>query len=165
MTTEINATKSSQVKATKVEVKTEELSEETKQQLAALGITAEEGMTEEKAKELIEEARMEEADKLAPEQEAGVMEISADIKNLASVVGLSYEDNATPDDILIAIAEELEAQIDESENNPQALSTLMSYYHTLNSLDAQLDAVYQGESKLFNAMELMAANNRKQFGF
>ena len=165
MTTEINATQAAQVKTSKAGANTtEELSEETKRQLEALGITATEGMTEAEAQEIIEEAEQERNTNIgvaAP----GVTEVSTDIKTFAAVVGLSYEDSATPDEILIAIAEELEAQIDDAENNPQALSTLMGYYHRLSALDAQLDEIQHGESKLFAAMDFMANSNKKEFGF
>lgn len=165
MTTEINAANSAQVKTNSIgTAKTEELSDETKRQLEALGISVTTGMTEAEAQELIDEAQEDDELFKAP-QAADSFEVSSDIKTLASVVGLSYEDNDSADEILVRIAEELEAQIDDAENNPQALSTLMGYYHKLSDLDAQLDAVQQGQSKLFNAMDLMAANNRKQFGF
>lgn len=166
MTTEINATQSAQLKTASAGTgTTEELSEETKRQLEALGITATAGMTEAEAQEMIDEAREEKAENGAAPAAAGATEISYDIKTLASVVGLSYEDTDTPDDILAAIADELEAQIDEAENNPQALSTLMGYYQRLSSLDAQLDEIQHGESKLFAAMDFMANSNKKELGF
>lgn len=166
MTTEINATQSVQAKKANAGFNdVEELSDETKNQLEALGITVTAGMTEAEAQELIEESKEESFEKTSVQQKPGAVEISTDIKNLASVIGLSYEDDDTPDEILTRIAEEIEAQIDDAENNPQALSTLMGYYHQLSSLDAQLDAVQSGENKLYAAMDLLANSNRKQFGF
>lgn len=91
--------------------------------------------------------------------------LNSDIKNLAAVIGLSYENTDTPEEIIAALADELEAQIDESENNPQALSMLMGYYNKLNSLDAQLDKIKHGETKLFSTMDMIAQKNREEFGF
>ncbi len=90
--------------------------------------------------------------------------LQSDIKKLANAVGISYQKEDTPEEILISISEELEAQIDDAEDNPQALSTLMGYYRQLNTLDARLDAIQFGESKIFDAMNLLSQNNRKEFG-
>ena len=119
-------------------------------------------MTEAEAAEIIEAKEVQEE----PEpQSVMAVALNTDIKNLAAVVGLAYESTDTPDEILAAIADELEAQIDEAENNPQALSTLMGYFHQLSSLDAQLDEIKDGETKLFSAMDMMAHKNREEFGF
>lgn len=163
MTTEINAAQAAQVQAA-AGVPVEELREETKQELEALGIVAIEGMTEAEAQIIIEEARAEQED-IAPQQAAGRAEINSDIKNLATIVGISYEDKSPPEEILVAIAEELEAQIDEAEGNPKELSTLMGFYRRLSALDAQLDELQGGQAKLFAAMDLAAKDNREAFGF
>lgn len=163
MTTEINAAQTVQLK--KNNAGFDELSDETKRQLEALGITVTAGMSEAEAQEIIEEKMYENSPESSVKPKNGAIEINSDIKNLAAVVGLSYEDDDTPDEILTRIAEEIEAQIDDAENNPQALSTLMGYYHKLSDLDAQLDALQYGESKIYAAMDLMAASNKKQFGF
>lgn len=165
MTTEINAAQKVQAQTNVGFEEVEELSNETKRQLETLGITVTAGMTEAEAQELIDEAKEDTFTKLPVQPKNGAVEINTDIKNLANVVGLSYEDDDTPDEILTRIAEEIEAQIDDAENNPQALSTLMGYYHQLSSLDAQLDAIRSGENKIYAAMDLLAHSNRKQFGF
>ena len=68
-----------------------------------------------------------------------VQTVNKDIKNLANTFGLKYEVENTPDEIIFAISEEIEAQIDESEDNPQELSVLMSYMHKLNTLNSILN--------------------------
>ena len=93
------------------------------------------------------------------------LKVSNDIKNLAADVGLSYEDTDTPDEIIAAIEDELQAQIDDAENNPQALSTLMGYYGRLNMLDKQLDELYDDAEELFSAMDMLTGKNREEFGF
>lgn len=75
-------------------------------------------------------------------------EVRADIENLASVIGLSYEKTDTPDEIMMAIEEELQAQIDEAEENPKELSVLMGYYRRLDSLDSLLDELEEIETEL-----------------
>lgn len=92
-------------------------------------------------------------------------ELENDLQDLAESVGLSYESTDTPDEIIAAIAEELEAQIDDAETNPQALSTLMGYYHQLNNLDALLDEIRQEEAKLNSFMNAPADIGREEFGF
>ncbi len=67
--------------------------------------------------------------------------VDKNIKNLASAIGLSYERTDTPDEILLAIEDELQAQIDEAEENPQELSALMGYYRQLHTLDKILDEI------------------------
>ncbi len=161
MTTEINAAKSAGMTPAFADF-SNELSEETKIELQELGVTVTADMTEAEAAEIIEAKEVQEE----PEpQSVMAVALNTDIKNLAAVVGLAYESTDTPDEILAAIADELEAQIDEAENNPQALSTLMGYFHQLSSLDAQLDEIKHGETKLFSAMDMMAHKNREEFGF
>ncbi|MBR6099219.1 hypothetical protein IKP85_05675 [bacterium] len=93
------------------------------------------------------------------------LKVSNDIKSLAEDVGLSCEATDTPDEIIAAIADELEAQIDDAENNPQALSTLMGYYSRLNSLDQQLDEIYCRADEMFSARDMYTVKNREEFGF
>jgi hypothetical protein len=165
MTTEINSAQAAQMSGG-IFGANEEISQETREELDALGIAITPGMTETQAREKIEEVRFEDYDTEddTTSQSVGNIELKSDIKNLASAIGISYQDTDTPDEIIIAISEELEAQIDEAENNPQALSTLMGYYRKLSSLDEQLDAVKSGQNKIFDAMDLLSANNRKEFG-
>ncbi len=165
MTTEINSAQAAQMSGG-IFGANEEISQETREELDALGIAITPGMTETQAREKIEEVRFEDYDTEddTTSQSVGNIELKSDIKNLASAIGISYQDTDTPDEIIIAISEELEAQIDEAENNPQALSTLMGYYRKLSSLDEQLDAVKSGQNKIFDAMDLLSTNNRKEFG-
>ena len=88
-----------------------------------------------------------------------------DLQDLADAIGFSYESTETHDEIIAAIAEELEAQIDDAETNPQALSTLMGYYHQLNNLDALLDEIKQEEAKLYSFTEMYSETDSKEFGF
>ena len=80
-------------------------------------------------------------------------EVRADLENLAAVIGLSYEKSDTPDEIMMAIEEELQAQIDEAEENPKELSVLMGYYHRLDALDSLLEEIEQTE------IEVKSINN------
>ncbi len=92
-------------------------------------------------------------------------QLENDLQDLAGTIGLSYESTDTPDEIIAAIAEELEAQIDEAETNPQALSTLMGYYHQLNNLDARLEEIKREESILYSSMNMLPRKNEVVFGF
>ncbi len=85
--------------------------------------------------------------------------LEKDIKNLARTIGLKYENEDSDDEIILAIAEELEAQIDDAEGNPQELSTLMMYLHKLNSLDERLRELNEVE----NAVEDFAGFDVQSF--
>ena len=89
-----------------------------------------------------------------------IQNVKTDIKNLAKIFGLKYECDEAPFEILFAIEEELEAQIDEAEENPQELSTLMAYMHKLNSLDAILNEIYEVEA-MFKPTQLIKGKNLK----
>ena len=164
MTTEINAAQAAQLGH--ANNSRAELSEETIKKLQEFGIAATASMTEAEAEEIIKEMedKQEEQENIY-NNALGEKEINNDIKNLASAVGLSCDANEEPEEILVAIAEEIEAQIDDAENNPQALSTLMGYYNKLSVLDAQLEEIHSGAKKLFSAMDVMANKNREEFGF
>lgn len=162
MTTEVESVSVAKSRARFAQTTTEELSESTKKELQALGITPEEGMTEAQAQAKIQEARME---KFLNRDTATEVEITSDIKNLAATIGLSIDEGTSTDEILVQIAEELEAQVDEAEGNPQELSALMGYFKQLSNLDAQYSDIQRGQSKLFNAMELISQNNKQEFGF
>lgn len=69
-------------------------------------------------------------------------EICSKIRLLADEVGLSYEETTLPEEIILALSDELEAQIDNSEDNPTALSELMGLYHKLDALDEALDYIH-----------------------
>jgi uncharacterized phage infection (PIP) family protein YhgE len=163
MTTEINAAQAAQLG--RANNSPAELSEETLRKLQEFGISAAANMTEAEAEEIIQEMEDEQKEPEKIYNTLGEKEINNDIKNLASAVGLRCEANEEPEEILVAIAEEIEAQIDDAENNPQALSTLMGYYNKLSVLDAQLEGIHSGAKKLFSAMDVMANKNREEFGF
>ena len=165
MTTSIKSVNTQETQASALGTtaeETEELSESTKMQLEALGITVTEGMTEAQAQEKIEQAKRQKA------QQAGTpaseTEVTADIKNLASAIGISYEDTTDPQEILTRIAEELEAQIDEAAENPQELNNLMRYYRELTSLDAEYDDIQKGQAKIYSALNMISESNKKAFG-
>lgn len=93
------------------------------------------------------------------------IKLENDLQDLADALGFSYESTRTHDEIIAAIAEELEAQIDDAETNPQALSTLMGYYHQLNNLDALLDEIRQEEDNFNSFMNMPTNTGREEFGF
>lgn len=162
MSTEIKSVSATKSQANFAQTATEELSESTKKELQALGIPTEDGMTESQAQAKIQEARMQ---KLQQSGAGTEVEIASDVKSLAATIGLSVEEGTPTDEILAQIAEELEAQIDEAEGNPQELSALMGYFKELSNLDAQYTDIQRGQSKLFNEMELISQNNKQEFGF
>ncbi len=164
MSTSISSINSNEVVAAQASQAqgTEELSESTKRQLEALGITVTAGMTEAQAQAKIEEAKQQAAMTGTVESET---EVTADIKTLALAVGVVYEDDTSPQEILTKIADELEAQVDEAAENPQVLNTLMSYYRQLADLDAEYDDIQKGQAKIFAALNLISEKNKQEHGF
>ena len=163
MTSEIKSATAAQSQAITPKTSETDLSETTRKELEALGIPVTEGMTEAQAREKIQEARAEQAQGIVGGL-SGEAEVTSDIKTLAATIGLTIEDDSSAEDILEEIAEELEAQIDEAEGNPQELSTLMGYFRQLSKLDAEYTVIQEGQAKLFNAMELVSRANKQDMG-
>ncbi len=163
MTSEIKSATAAQAQAITPKTSETDLSETTRKELEALGITVTEGMTASQAREKIREVRAEEAQGVVGGL-SGEAEVTSDIKTLAATIGLAVADDTSTEDILEEIAEELEAQIDEAEGNPQELSTLMGYFRQLSKLDAEYTVIQEGQAKLFNAMELVSRANKQDMG-
>ena len=163
MTSEIKSATAAQSQAIAPKTGETDLSETTRKELEALGITVTDGMTEAQAQEKIREARAEQAQGVVGGL-SGEAEVTSDIKTLAATIGLAVTDDASAEDILEEIADELEAQIDEAEGNPQELSTLMGYFRQLSRLDAEYSDIREGQAKLFNAMELVSRANKQEMG-
>lgn len=163
--TQINSVNAAQTQAAALgaQEETDELSASTKKQLEALGITVTDGMTESEAQQKIQQARLE-----RQAQEGAQMpsetELMADIKTLAGQIGVVYSDSDDTEAILASIGEELEAQIDESENNPQELSTLMGYFNQLRTLDTTYDEIQSVQDKIYAAMDLVSQGRKQALG-
>lgn len=163
---EINAINATEVQTSAVGVQAEEedeLSTATKKELEALGIPVTEGMTEAEAQEKIQEAKLQKQAAVG-EDAPSEAEIMTDVKTLASQIGVVYSDSDDTEEILANIADELEAQIDEAENNPNELSTLMGYFNKLKDLDTVFDEMQSVQETIYAAMDMVAAKNKKEHG-
>lgn len=163
---EINAINATEVQTSALGVQAEEeeeLSTATKKELEALGIPVTEGMTEAEAQEKIQEAKLQKQAAVG-EDAPSEAEIMADVKTLASQIGVVYSDSDDTEEILANIADELEAQIDEAENNPNELSTLMGYFNKLKDLDTVFDEMQSVQETIYAAMDMVAAKNKKEHG-
>lgn len=163
---EINAINATEVQTSAVGVQAEEedeLSTATKKELEALGIPVTEGMTEAEAQEKIQEAKLQKQAAVG-EDAPSEAEIMADVKTLASQIGVVYSDSDDTEEILANIADELEAQIDEAENNPNELSTLMGYFNKLKDLDTVFDEMQSVQETIYAAMDMVATKNKKEHG-
>ncbi len=148
--------------ATQVAQKEESLSETTQKELEALGIPVTEGMTETQAQQKIQEVKLQQQ---STEGQITETELMADIKTLASQIGVVYSEYEDTEEILVNIAEELEAQIDEAEHNPQELSTLMGYFNRLKGLDTLFDEINSVQNKIYTAMDIVATNKKQELRF
>ena len=142
----------------------DELSTSTKKELEALGIPVTEGMTEAQAQQKIQEARLQKQAEAGIQPDVSEAELMADVKTLAGNIGVAYSDSDDTEEILINIANELEAQIDDAENNPQELSTLMGYFNQLKNLDTVFEEMQTVQSAIYSAMDLVATKNKQEHG-
>lgn len=142
----------------------EELSTATRRELEALGIPVTEGMTEAQAQQKIQEARLQKQAEGMAQPAVTETELMADVKTLAGTIGVVYSESDDTEEILANIADELEAQIDEAEANPQELSTLMGYFNQLKNLDAIFDEIQTVQNSIYKAMDLAAAKNKQELG-
>lgn len=167
MTTSINSVNAGTQAASEVAAKTSSLSDSTKRELEALGITATDGMTESQARQKINNAKNEkEADSGAGQQggNQSESELLADAKTLASEIGVSVASDADISEILDDISIELEAMLEEAENNPGMLSIISSYLTELSNLDEQYDSLQSFQTNMYSSMEMTATNNKLALG-
>lgn len=142
----------------------DELSTSTKKELEALGIPVTEGMTESQAQQKIQEARLQKQAEAGMQPDVSEAEFMADVKTLAGNIGVAYSESDDTEEILINIANELEAQIDEAENNPQELSTLMGYFNQLKNLDTVFEEMQSVQTAIYAAMDMVATKNKQEHG-
>lgn len=147
--------------------KTSHLSETTKAQLEALGITVTDGMTEAEAKQKIAEVQAQREAQNDNQQQQGnssESEILSDAKSLASQVGVSVSSDADVSEILDDIGSRLEAMIEEANNNPAELSQIASYFSQLTSLNDKYDSVQSSQNSLYAAMNMVSTSNKIALG-
>ena len=149
----VNAT--SNAASSDTSVKKSSLSDSTKSKLEALGITATDDMTESEALALIAAAKQENQG----EQNSSESEILSEAKTLASAVGISVSSDDTSE-ILDAIGNELEALLEDAENNPSILPQLSNYLSQLSSLDSRYDTILT----TYAAMDVISNNNKLAHG-
>lgn len=142
----------------------DELSTSTKKELEALGIPVTEGMTESQAQQKIQEARLQKQAEAGMQPDVSEAELMADVRTLAGNIGVAYSESDDTEEILINIANELEAQIDEAENNPQELSTLMGYFNQLKNLDTVFEEMQSVQTAIYAAMDMVATKNKQEHG-
>ncbi len=171
MTTSINSVNAGSTAASETAVKKSSLSDSTKRELEALGITASDGMTESQARQKINAAKNEKGADAGTKQKDGQeqqnateTEILADAKTLASAVGISVGSDDDIAEILDDISAELETMLEEAADNPAILSTVSAYLSELTSLDEQYDSLQSFQTNMYNSMEMTATNNKLALG-
>ena len=167
MTTSINSVNAGSSAASEAVVKKSNLSDSTKRELEALGITATDGMTEAEAQAKISQAQQEENSDNQSEQGQGNQtesEILSSAKSLAMEVGVSVSSDAEITEILDDIGAELEVMLEDAENNPSMLSALSSFLSRLTSLDEQYDTLQSSQENYYSAMNMLSTNNKVALG-
>lgn len=162
----VNSNTASAAASNALTAKTSQLSETTKAQLEALGITATDGMTESEAQQKIAAAQAEQQQENGGQQQnnSSESEILSEAKSLAAQVGVSISSDDDISEILDDIGEKLEVLLEEAENNPGILSTLSGYLSQLTSLDDRYESMQNFQSSLFSAMNMVSTNNKIALG-
>ena len=164
--TSISSVNAGSTAATEVATKKSTLSNSTKNELEALGITATDGMTEAEAQEKIAQAQQEENAENGDEQQgnSSESEILADAKTLAAQVGIPVASDADVSEILDDIGAELETMLEDADGNPAVLSQLSSYLSQLTNLDDQYETLQSAQSSFYSAMNMVSTNNKITLG-
>lgn len=167
MSTSISAVNAGSSAASEAVTKKSSLSNDTKAKLESLGITATEGMTESDAQAKIAAAEEQENSQNGEGQQQGnssEAEIMADVKSLASKVGVSVASDADVSEILDDISSELEVMLEEAETNPAILSQLSAYLSELTGLDDQYQSIQNSQASMYSAMNMISTNNKIALG-
>ena len=166
MTTSISAVSAGSSSASESIAKKSSLSSETKVRLEALGITATDGMTESQAQAKIAEAEAQQNAQNQNNQQgnSSEAELLSEAKSLASSVGVSVASDADLSEILDDIGAELEAMLEDAENNPSVLSQLSNYLSQLSSLDSRYNSLQNAQASMYSAMNMISTNNKISLG-
>ena len=168
MTTISSISSSSSALSTTVSKQCSQLSDSTKAQLEALGITVTDGMTEAEAKQKIAEVQAQRQAQNQPQNQGGQSssqsEILSDAKSLAAQVGVSVSSDADVSEILDDIGAKLESMIQEAQGDQNKLSQISSYFSQLQSLDEQNDSIQSSQNNLYAAMNMVSTSNKIALG-
>lgn len=165
MTTSISSVNAGSMAASEALTQKSELSNQTKSQLQALGIEVTDGMTETEAQAKIAQAQSEKQNQQGGQNNNETeSEFLSEAKTLAASVGVSVSNDADVSEILDDIAVELEAMLEEAENNPSILAQLSDYLSQLTSLDSRYNSAQSSRSGMYAAMEMVSTNNKIALG-
>lgn len=168
MTTISSISSSSSALSTTVSKQCSQLSDSTKAQLEALGITVTDGMTEAQAKQKIAEVQAQRQAQNQPQNQGGQSssqsEILSDAKSLAAQVGVSVSSDADVSEILDDIGAKLESMIQEAQGDQNKLSQISSYFSQLQSLDEQNDSIQSSQNNLYAVMNMVSTSNKIALG-
>ena len=168
MTTISSISSSSSALSTTVSKQCSQLSDSTKAQLEALGITVTDGMTEAEAKQKIAEVQAQRQAQNQPQNQGGQSssqsEILSDAKSLAAQVGVSVSSDADVSEILDDIGAKLESMIQEAQGDQNKLSQISSYFSQLQSLDEQNDYIQSSQNNLYAVMNMVSTSNKIALG-
>lgn len=167
MATTVNSINAGSSAASEVITKKSQLSDNTKKELEALGITVTDDMSEYEAQQLVK-ARTENNQQGTSGQERGnnttEYEVLSSAKTLASSLGISVSDDADVEDVLDDIGAEIEALLESAEGNPSILATVSGYLNELNGLDEEYDNIIALRENYDNAMDMIATNKKLTLG-
>jgi hypothetical protein len=122
-------------------------------------------MTETEAQQLIAQAQTQQAGQNGGgSQNSTESELLSEAKSLASMLGVSVDDDADISTILEDIGAEIEEMLEGAENNPSVLSTVSSYISQLTSLDEQNDSLQTAKANYYAALDAISNNNKIALG-
>lgn len=149
---------------TKASSKESDLSNATKEKLAALGINSE-GMSEAEAQMIIQQSQTEEKSNTGENKENSTeSEILSDAKSLAAKVSVSVSTNDDISDVLDNISTKLESMVEDAKNNPTHLTNVTTHFLELESLDSQYNNMQNSQSNMYAALNMVSSYNKLSHG-
>lgn len=146
-------------------VKSNELSEETKAKLQALGIDPTTVSSEAEAQSLIGQVEsMSKTDQARPQSNSSDQSLLTRAQELAEDVGVKVSQRDTTDEICKKIAEKLEQLAAQYGNDSAMMSTIQDYQRELAGIDSRYSKTIEPDKSIFAAMNVISASNKYALG-
>ncbi len=143
--------------------KTNELSEETKAKLQALGIDPSTVSSESEAQSLIAQVEaMSKSDQARPNSSDQSLLTKA--QSLAEDVGVQYSYKDNLDELCKKISEKIEQLASQYGNDGAKMSVLEDYQRELASIDSRYSTEIDKSNDIFNAMNMISVSNKYALG-
>lgn len=161
----INALNASTSISCAYSIKSNQLSEETKAKLQALGINPTTVSSEAEAQSLIAQVEaMSKTDQARPQSNSSDQTLLTRAKDLAEEVGVKVSQTDTTDEICEKIAQKIEQLVAQCGNDSSQMSNIEEYQRELASIDSRYSTKIDSQESIFAAMNMISASNKYALG-